>query len=283
MKIAISGASGFVGTHITEIFALKGYEVVPLGRQLFEEGSQKRLEEAIAGCEVVINLAGATINHRWTKRYKQMMYDSRIGVTRKIVAAINALDRKPKVFISTSAVGCYPSEGCFDENSTQVGSSFLSKLCIEWEKESQKVSPEVRLVNARFGVILAAKGGAFSKMVKSAKMGIATIIGNGNQPFSWIDLEDHGRAIEFIVENSSLNGAVNLVSPEILTNRSFTKQIARYYRSLLTIRIPKFFFSLMMGESAELLTEGQCVKSTKLLEHGFAFNVSTIEQFLNKK
>lgn len=280
MKIAISGASGFVGSHLTQILTAKGNEVVPLGRAFFQDNAQSKLYEVLNGCDVVINLAGAPINHRWTKRYKQEMYESRIEVTRKLVAAINSLEEKPRLMISTSAIGYYPSVGCFDEYNAIQGDGFLSKLSAEWERESQKIDPEVRLVNTRFAVILAAKGGAFPKMVKPAKIGVAIILGNGKQPFSWIDLEDHGRAIEFIINHPAIGGAVNLVAPSQIDNREFTKAVATYFKSIMTLRIPTLFFKVLMGESAQFITEGQCVKPTKLLKAGFTFRSNTIEEFL---
>lgn len=280
MQIAISGASGFVGSHLTEIFTIKGYKVIPLGRELFQDGAQSKLYEVLNGCDVVINLAGAPINHRWSKRYKHEMYESRIGVTHKLVSAINSLKKKPRLMISTSAIGYYPSIGCFDESTSQVGDGFLSKLCAQWEQESQKISPEVRLVNTRFAVILAAKGGAFSQMVKPARIGVATIIGNGKQPFSWIDLEDHGRAIEFILDHPEISGAVNLVAPSQIDNREFTKAVAKHFKSIMTLKIPVLFFKLFMGESSQSITEGECVKPAKLLQAGFIFRSNTIEEFL---
>lgn len=280
MEIAISGASGFVGSHLIEMFTIKGYTVIPLGRELFQDGVQSKLCEVLNRCDVVINLAGAPINHRWSKEYKQEMYESRIGVTKKLVSAINSLKKKPLIMISTSAVGYYPSMGCFDEYNSQAGDGFLSKLCVDWERESQKLSQEVRLVNTRFGVILAAQGGSFSRMIKPASMGVATIIGNGKQPLSWIDLDDHGRAIEFIIDHPEISGAVNLVAPSLLDNREFTKAIAKHFKSIITLRIPAMVFKLFMGESAQFITEGQCVKPTKLLNAGFVFRSNTIGEFL---
>lgn len=182
--------------------------------------------------------------------------------------------------ISTSAVGYYPSTGCFDEYNSQAGNGFLSKLCAEWEQESQKISPEVRLVNTRFAVILAAKGGAFPQMIKPARMGLATIIGNGEQPFPWIDLEDHGRAIEFIIDHPEISGAVNLAAPSQIDNREFTKAVAKNFKSIMTLRIPALFFKLFMGESSKFITEGECVKPAKLLKAGFIFRSNTIAEFL---
>lgn len=113
MQIAISGASGFVGSHLTEIFTIKGYKVVPLGRELFQDGAQSKLYEVLNGCDIVINLAGAPINHRWSKRYKQKMYESRIGVTHKLVSAINSLKKKATTYDIDVCGRLLPINGMF--------------------------------------------------------------------------------------------------------------------------------------------------------------------------
>lgn len=283
MKIAISGASGFVGSHLTQIFKAKKYDVIPLGRAHFATNSTDKLIEALQGCDVVINLAGAPINHRWTNAYKKQMYDSRVGVTKKLVEAINALTTKPELLISASAVGYYPSKGCFDEYNAEPAHGFLSQLCVEWEKASQQVSSDVRLVNTRFAVILSPNGGALSKMLTPFKAKIATIIDSGKQPFPWIDLYDHGRAIEHIIAHQKIKGVVNLIAPEQIDNEHFTRSLAKHFNCLATVHIPEVFFKLLMGESSQFLIEGQCVKPTKLLESGFVFESDTIEKFLEQR
>lgn len=280
MRIAISGASGFVGTYLTKTCKDRGYEIVPLNRFYFESGSEDLLRKAISGCEVVINLAGASINRIWTKSYKKEIYESRIPITRKIVSAINSLEVKPQLLISASAVGYYPSQGCFDEFNSRPGNKFLSKICIEWEQEAQKVNPEVRLAITRFGIILAPKGGAFGKMILPTKLGIATVMGNGKQPFAWIDQKDHARAIEFIINHSEIKGIVNLVAPERITNFEFTTIIAKCLNSWMMLKVPATLLKLIMGEAASLLTEGQCVIPEKLLEAGFIFQSESMEDFM---
>ena len=139
MKIAISGASGYIGQHLTLFFTEKGDEVVPLGRNLFKEENFDELCHRVEPCDVVINLAGASINKRWTKAYKQELYDSRIRTTHQLVNAINTRDILPKLFISTSAVGYYPTSGEYDEYNNRQGEDFLARLCGAWEKEARAV------------------------------------------------------------------------------------------------------------------------------------------------
>ena len=143
MKIAISGASGYIGQHLTLFFTEKGDEVVPLGRNLFKEENFDELCHRVESCDVVINLAGASINKRWTKAYKQELYDSRIRTTHQLVNAINTRDILPKLFISTSAVGYYPTSGEYDEYNNRQGEDFLARLCGAWEKEARACLPDI--------------------------------------------------------------------------------------------------------------------------------------------
>ena len=165
MRIAISGNSGFIGQHLTEFLSAGGDVVVPLKHAMFRSRSDEKLKQALTGCDVVINLAGATINQRWTRKAKRKIMNSRIYTTRRLVSIINEMEVKPKVFISASAVGIYPDNGIYSESSTSVGTGFLSDVCIRWEDEAQKLSRDIRLVVVRFGVVLSKDGGALPKML----------------------------------------------------------------------------------------------------------------------
>lgn len=279
MKIAISGASGFIGTYLTQYFSDKGYTVFPLTRKLLSSESNSELIDTLAECDVVINLAGASINHRWTKAYKKELYDSRINTTQKIVNAINQSDIKPQLMISTSAVGYYAPQGCHDEINSTQGDGFLSNLCEQWEQEAKAVSSDVRLVITRFGVVFSAHGGAFEKMMKPAQHGVSTIIGPGTQYFSWIDIADLAQAMAHVIHHANLNGVVNFVAPDNITNSELMQAAAKHYRSFLTIKIPAFVFRMIFGEASEFMTEGQCVLPKKLIESGFTFKSRTISEF----
>ena len=167
MKIAISGASGFIGKRLSAFLELQGHQIVPLGRAMFRDNMSDQLIARLSQCEVVINLAGATINRRWTTEYKKELYNSRINVTRRLVQTINSLEQKPQLFISASAVGYYPTEGCHDDYSQERGEGFLSDLCCRWEAEAAKVHTDTRLVITRFGVVLSPDGGAFKELSRS--------------------------------------------------------------------------------------------------------------------
>lgn len=279
MKIAISGASGFIGNYLNQYFSRKDNIIFPLTRKILTSETSSELADILTQCDVVINIAGASINHRWTPAYKKELIDSRIITTRKIVKTINEIKNKPQLLISASAVGYYPSQGCYDEVNAKQGNSFLSQLCEQWEQEAQAVSSDVRLVLTRLGVVLSPQGGAFKEMMRPAQLGLATIIGPGTQHFPWIDIADLAHAMEHLINHTDLNGVVNLVAPQSITNKELMQAAANHYHSLLTIKIPQFIFRIIFGEASQFMTEGQCVMPKKLLDSGFIFKSATITDF----
>lgn len=282
MRIAISGASGFVGSHLGTFLQERGDEVVPLPRHLFDAAERDMLAGALAQCDAVINLAGATIDHRWTEAYKHEIYDSRIGTTRAIVEAINGLRIKPGVLVSASAVGYYPSTGCYGESDARQGTGFLSDVCRDWEAEAMKVSPEVRCVVTRFGVVLAPDGGVFPRIADPARRGVVFRVGSGRQNFSWVDLQDLMRIMEFILTHPTLGGPVNVAAPRRLTGGQFAKAIGLRFGAWVTLPIPGVLLHLAKGDAAQLMLSGQCAYPEKLLAAGFQFRSEGINDFLER-
>ena len=280
-KIAISGASGYIGKYLTSYFENLDYNIIPITRDILNDKNKQELRDILNEADIVINLAGESINRYWSESYKKKIYHSRIDTTRTIVESINFNTRKPELFISASAVGYYPSEGCYDEYSSAQGSGFLSQVCYQWEKEAQRISPEVRSVITRFGVVLSPEGGAFEKITLPVRIKLATIMGTGKQPFTWIDIQDLANAMRFITDNKSMSGVVNLVSVEQISNKEFTEIIAKHYNSWLRIKIPQFFFRILLGEVSQLITEGQCVYPAKLVEANFKFKSPSMILFLS--
>lgn len=282
MNIAISGASGFIGKHLTNSLSEAGYEIVPLDRSFFQEKKFKQLVQTLSRCDVIINLAGAPINKRWSASYKQELQDSRIRVTRSITRALDAAPRKPELMISASAVGYYPTEGTHDEYTGRRGNGFLPELCEAWEQEARHCPPATRLVITRFGIVLSPDGGAMRQMLLPLKMKLAAVIAPGTQPFPWISIHDLCRAMQFIIGNKSIEGVVNLVSPGRLTQHASTRAVAKACHAWGTVTIPRFCFRTLYGEGAAFLTTGQDVKPTRLTESEFRFTDATIEQFLRQ-
>lgn len=280
MKIAISGSTGFIGTHLSSFLEANGAEIVPLKREFFSAADDIALRIALDGCDAVINLAGATINHRWTSSYKRKIMDSRILTTRKLVTAINKLTRKPHTLISISAVGIYSSDRVQREDDFCYGNTFLSQVCRKWEEEARKVSPQTRLVIPRLGVVLAKDGGALPLMLLPFRMFAGGRIASGNQGFSWIHIEDLQNAILFLLLNPQLRGVFNFTAPQIMNNSKFTETAAAVLHRPSWLPVPGFVFYLLYGKGHILMTEGQKAYPLRLLEEGFEFRYLDLESAL---
>ena len=245
MNIAMTGATGYIGKHLSNYLTEKGgHRIIPLGRAMFREGMSGLLVQTLTHCDVIINLAGAPINQRWTPEHKQQLFNSRITVTHRIIRALNAVKTKPKLMISASAVGYYPSLVESDEYTQTRGDGFLSDLCYAWEKEAKRCP--------------------------------------GTQPFPWIDIRDLCRAMAFFIENEELRGVFNLVAPQAVSQSTFTRAMGKAYHAWTTLIVPQTVFRLLYGEAASFLTAGQSVRPTRLLEAGFHFSVPTIEKLFEE-
>lgn len=276
MIIAISGNSGFIGQHLTEFLSAGGNIVVPLEHSMFRSTSNDKLKKALNGCDVVINLAGVTINQRWTDKAKRKIMNSRVYTTRRLVSIINEMPVKPGLFISASAVGIYPDNGIYSESSASEGTGFLSEVCSHWEDEAQKLSRDVRLVITRFGVVMSNDGGALPKMLLPFRFYLGGKIASGEQGFSWIHIKDVMHAIAFIIEREDLSGIVNMVAPQPLTNRAFTQAVADVLHRPAWLTIPPRIFYYLYGEGEELFTKGQQAYPARLLSAGYVFRYTDI-------
>ncbi|MDD3009068.1 MAG: TIGR01777 family oxidoreductase [Arcobacter sp.] len=273
--IAISGASGFVGTSLTKFFSNVGYKVIPISREILNNNN--KLEELLNTTDIVINLAGANIINRWSESYKKLLYSSRIDTTSKIVKAINSISNKSKILISTSAVGIYDNISTYDENGS-FSNDFLSNLCQDWEKEALKAKNETTKVAIfRFGIVLGQEGGALQKMITPFKLGLGGIIGSGKQAFSFVHIDDLLNAYKFVIENSH-EGIFNLTAPKPTTNKGLTLALGKTLKRPTILPVPEFVLKLIFSEGARVLTDGQSAIPKKLLDLGFEFKFKTIEE-----
>lgn len=273
--IAITGASGFVGTSLKNFFGNLGYNVVSIKREFLN--NKQELENIVSSSEFIINLAGANIINRWSDEYKQLLYSSRIDTTKKIVEAINNVENKPKLLISTSAVGIYNNKHRYDEKG-DFSNDFLSNLCQTWEEEAKKADTKVSIF--RFGIVLGKDGGALAKMMLPFKLGLGGIIGSGKQPFSYIHIDDLLNAYKFVIENC-VEDTFNLTAPEPTTNYGLTKALGKALSRPTIFPVPEFVLKLIFSEGAKVLTDGQEVVPKKLLDLGFKFKYNNIQETVN--
>lgn len=275
-KIAITGASGFVGTNLTDSFHQEGDDVIAIKRDDVKD--IEKLSNIISGCDVVINLAGANIINRWSEEYKNLMYSSRIGTTRNIVKAMAKASIKPKIFISTSAVGIYDNKQTYNEENIDYSEDFLGKLCVDWEEEALKAKNiNIRTVIFRFGIVLGENGGALSKMLLPFKLGLGGTIGDGKQAFSFIHIKDLKKAYLHVVKNEQTSGIYNLTAPQPTTNYGLTKALGKTLNRPTILPVPNFILDLIFSEGSKVLTDGQSVEPKRLIDSGFSFEYTNIE------
>jgi uncharacterized protein (TIGR01777 family) len=288
MKILVTGSSGLVGTALVSALARGGHTVCRLLRpQTAGGGGAKEgfvvawnpatgeLGGAGVGADAVVNLAGASIaDGRWTTQRKELLCSSRIETTRALLGALAKMNARPSVLVSASAIGYYGDRG--DETLTeesQAGTDFLAELVQEWEVEARKADAlGIRVVLARFGIILAREGGALPKMMLPFKIGVGGKLGSGQQWMSWVALEDVVGILRLVIENASLRGAVNIVSPQPLQNAEFTYVLAQAMHRLALFPAPAFALRLALGEMADaLLLSSQRVLPGAIEKLGYRF------------
>ncbi|MEV6755743.1 TIGR01777 family oxidoreductase [Streptomyces sp. NPDC051214] len=290
-RIAVAGASGLIGTALTRALADDGHEVVRLVRRAPRTQQEVRWDPKkgyvdtaeLAGCDAVVNLAGAGIgDRRWTDAYKQELRDSRVLGTTTLAEAAASLDEPPRVFLCASAIGYYGDTGqrAVDE-SAPSGEGFLPSLCVEWEGAAAAAhTAGIRTVFARNGLVVAREGGAWQRMFPLFKAGLGGRLGDGRQYWSYISLHDAVAALRHLLDTESLAGPVNLTAPDPLTNREVTAAMGRVLRRPTLFAAPAPALRVVLGEMAGDVLGSQRVLPTRLLESGFSFAFPGIEETL---
>jgi uncharacterized protein (TIGR01777 family) len=278
-RIAITGASGLIGTALVGKLKSDGYTVQRLVRrptvspeEIFWNPAQSEIDlDSLAGVDAVIHLAGAGVgDKRWTKKYKSEILNSRLLGTTTIANAVAQV--KPKVFISSSAIGWYGETGNRAVvESDRGGDDFLAAVCREWEAAAD-LAGDVRTVKIRTGLVLDPTGGALGRMLPLFRFGLGGKLGNGKQWWSWITLHDHLRAIEFLMENDQISGAVNLTSPNPVTNQEFTSALARALRRPALFPAPAFALKAALGGFSTEILGSKKVLPGVLQDAGFNFD-----------
>ena len=295
MKILVTGASGFIGTHLTGVLLNRNHQVLGLARSLRNKGiSDPKYrfiaadtaqpgpwQEALADVDAVVNLAGRSISGRWNEAVKTEIRESRILTTRRVVQGLPP--GKPVVLISASGVGFYGNRG--DDVLTEeapAGDDFLARLSKDWEKEALAATAKgARVVLTRLGVVLGKGGGAMARMIPAFKSFVGGPIGNGRQWFPWIHLEDLSAAMLFLLEHPEISGPVNLCAPEPVTNRDLAVALGRALNRPAVMPAPAFMVRLALGEFADVLLGSQRAVPQKLLQHHFGFRYPEIRSAVN--
>ncbi len=296
MKVAITGATGFVGTALVNKLTQGGDSVLVLARN---KEKAKRLfpgteivaynalesgdwQNCLQGCDAVVNLAGEAISERWTNEYKQAILESRQGGTAKIVEAIAKANPRPGVLINASAIGYYGTSeiATFDESSP-VGQDFLAQVCQKWEAEAEKVSElGVRLVILRLGIVLG-NGGALAKMIPPFKIFAGGPIGKGRQWFSWIHIEDLVNLIIESIKRPDIVGIFNATAPNPVRMSEFSQILGEVMKRPSWLPVPDFALEMLLGEGAKVVLEGQEVLPKALQSLGFQYQYSQLKPALS--
>ncbi|MFH1068194.1 MAG: TIGR01777 family oxidoreductase [Candidatus Glassbacteria bacterium] len=294
MKIVVSGGSGLIGSAVCAALEARGDQIVRLvrdrnkvsaeGRRFWDPQKGIIEPEAFRGVDAVIHLAGENIaGSRWSARKKEKILTSRVRSTSLIAKTLRETADPPRTFLCASAVGFYGDRGpeVLDETSGW-GTGFLAEVCRQWEETAaQARDAAVRVVSLRFGMVLAAEGGALAAMLPVFRLGLGAKLGSGCQYQSWISLEDAVRAILFCLDQHSLSGPVNVVSPNPVTNSEFTISLAKALKRPAIFRVPAFVLKAALGQMADELLLASCrAVPGKLRENGFGFNHPTLIEAL---
>ncbi|MDF3065548.1 MAG: Cell division inhibitor [Polyangiaceae bacterium] len=270
-RIVVSGGSGYIGSALVRHLVARGDDVTVLTRSAGAEGNPRRVTwnpyevgewaASLDGADAVVHLAGErAVGSRYTAAVKQRIYDSRILTTRNVVAAFAKAQRKPRVFVSASAVGYYgdrPASHPVDESSPP-GEDFLARLCVDWEAESQKAEAlGVKVVNPRIGVVLGPGDGPLKVMALPFRMFVGGKLGSGEQGISWIYLDDAVRALALCVDDESMPSKVNVCAPSPASNAELSAAIAKALHRPNLFTVPRFGLKAIFGEGAQTILTGQ--------------------------
>lgn len=296
MKVFITGGTGFVGSYLTARLADLGHEVTVVARATagrarragvsFVEGAVTgpgTWQKQLAGHDVVINLAGASIFTLWTEKARRSILESRVLTTRNLVDAMAGSEPKP-LLLSTSAVGYYGSredDEILDESSPP-GDEFLTRVSVEWEGEALRAETfGCRVVLCRFGIVLGRGGGALAKMTPAFRFMVGSPLGSGRQWFPWLHLEDLFQIMLFLADHGHISGPVNFTAPNPVTNEELSRTLARtLHRPMFMPAVPAFVLRILLGEFGDMLLKGQRAIPRRLLDEGYRFRFPDLSRAL---
>jgi len=295
LHILVTGSTGFVGSALVPFLAASGHRITRLVRTAPEHGiaevqwdPEARIIDIarLEGLDAVVHLAGENIaTGRWTAEKKAKIRDSRVGGTRLLCDSLAGLKQPPKVMVCASAIGYYGDRG--DELLTEEsapGTGFLAGVCREWEAAAKPaVQKEIRVVHLRFGMVLSGAGGALARLLPPFKMGLGGVLGTGRQYIGWIAMDDLLGVIAHALTTEALQGPVNAVTPNPVTNQEFTQTLGRLLSRVTLFSMPAVAARLTFGEIAdEVLLASQRVQPTRLMATGYRFRYPDLEGALRR-
>ena len=293
--VLVTGGTGFIGTALVHSLLADGKRVIVLTRDVRRAAATfgprvavvDHLEALPAETPVaaVVNLAGASIlGGRWSPRRKTMLLASRVDATRGIRTLAERLERIPAVLVNASAVGFYGVRDAsveLDETAPPQPDTFQSDLCAAWEAEAKTMQAlGVRVVRARFGVVIGRSGGVYPPLAAATRLGLGAILGSGRQPMPWVHLDDAVAAIRFAIDRTSLEGAVNVVAPGLVSQTAFARFLGSLCGTTVRLRVPGRVIRVAGGEAATLLLDGQAATPRRLLSEGYRFKYSSLDSAL---
>ena len=291
MKIAVSGASGFLGSALVPALASAGHDVLRLVRRPpagsdeieWDPASGSIDAAALVGVEAIVNVSGANIGRRWTDERKQEILDSRVDTTALLAVTAAALEPRPRVLVCAGGAGIYGDRG--DEVLTEessLGAGFLAEVGQAWEAAAEPAREAgIRVVNFRQGIVLAKEEGALARMLTPFRLGVGGRIGSGKQWWSWIALDDLVGAYLFVLEREDLAGPIDLTSPNPVTNSRFTSALGDVLRRPTVLPVPAVAIRMLFGEMGDAaLLQGQRALPARLLDAGFSFAYEDVERAL---
>lgn len=300
--VLITGGTGMVGQSLTDTLIEHGHDVIILTRnprkssRLHLSYAKWDIEKkyidpsALEKATVIVHLAGESVaTKRWTENRKKAILDSRVQSGLFLSNALKTMKHQVHTFIGASAIGWYGPdnqlsliEGFKEED--KVDNSFLGDTCKQWEDSVKAIaSVGIRMITLRIGIVLNKRGGALLEFIKPAKLGMAAILGDGKQIISWIHQQDLNGIILFAINNHSVMGVFNAVSPEPITNKALTLAIASKYHSWhFKIHVPVWLLKILLGEMSIEVLKSAKVSSKKIQDHGFEFKYPTISSALNQ-